>query len=75
MTYSPLDQALDETPYALQEHLGFELTHWDVDFARLEQPIGPHLMNPCWDSAWRHLCHVAGHGDGVRRLLHCGCGP
>lgn len=45
MTHNSLDPALDEAPYALQEHLGFQLTHWDVDFARLEQPIAPHLMN------------------------------
>lgn len=45
MAHSPLDPALDESPYALQQHLGFRLTHWDNDFARLEQPIVPHLMN------------------------------
>ncbi|MBO9479679.1 PaaI family thioesterase [Shimia sp. R11_0] len=45
MTYAPFDPALDETPYGLQKHLGFELTHWDEDYARLELPLAPHLMN------------------------------
>lgn len=45
MTHRPLDPTLQEEPYALQAHLGFKLTHWDVDFAQLELPIAPHLMN------------------------------
>jgi uncharacterized protein (TIGR00369 family) len=45
MTHKPLDPALEETPYELQKHLGFRITHWDVDYARLELPIGDHLMN------------------------------
>ncbi len=45
MTHNPLDPTLEEAPYQLQAHLGFKLTHWDMDFARLELPIAPHLMN------------------------------
>ncbi|WP_204113767.1 PaaI family thioesterase [Shimia biformata] len=45
MTRAPLDPALDEGSYALQRHLGFRLTHWDVDYARLELPIEHYLMN------------------------------
>ena len=28
-----------EAPFAFQEHLGWELTDWSPDFARLEMPI------------------------------------
>lgn len=42
---TPLDPALQEGPYALQRHLGFALTHWGVDHARLELPIEHYLMN------------------------------
>ncbi len=45
MDRKQLDPSLDEAPYELQKHLGFQLTHWDTDFARLELPIAPHLMN------------------------------
>ena len=45
MTRAPLDPALDEDPYALQKHLGFRLTHWDADYARLDLPIEHFLMN------------------------------
>lgn len=42
MTMNP---ALTEDPYALQRHLGFEITEWNQDFARVELPIAPHLGN------------------------------
>lgn len=45
MDRKQLDPSLDEAPYELQKHLGFQLTHWDTDYARLELPIAPHLMN------------------------------
>ncbi|MEO9463808.1 MAG: PaaI family thioesterase, partial [Marinomonas sp.] len=45
MTLTPLDPELNEAPYALQRHLGFQLTHWDSDFARIELPIEHFLMN------------------------------
>lgn len=45
MTREPIDPALKEAPYAFQEHLGFDLTHWDTDYARLTQLIEPYLMN------------------------------
>jgi len=45
MDRKQLDPSLDEAPYELQKHVGFQLTHWDTDFARLELPIAPHLMN------------------------------
>jgi len=36
---------LIEAPYALQRHLGFDITEWSEDFARVELPMLPHLMN------------------------------
>ena len=42
---TPLHPALDESPYPLQKHLGFRLTHWSEDFARLELPIEHYLGN------------------------------
>lgn len=40
-----MDPSLREDPYALQRHLGFEITQWYQDFARVELPIAPHLGN------------------------------
>lgn len=34
-----------EPPSGLQSHLGYRLTAWETDFARVELPLGPHLMN------------------------------
>ena len=34
-----------EPPSGLQTHLGYELTAWERDFARVELPLAPHLMN------------------------------
>lgn len=34
-----------EPPSGLQTHLGYELTSWEADFARIELPLGPNLMN------------------------------
>lgn len=34
-----------EPPSGLQTHLGYRLTAWEPDFARIELPLGPHLMN------------------------------
>ena len=34
-----------EPPSGLQTHLGYRLTAWEADFARVELPLGPHLMN------------------------------
>ena len=45
MERTPLDPRLDETPYALQRHLGFHLTHWGTDHARLELPIEHYHAN------------------------------
>ena len=45
MEMTPLDPRLDETPYALQRHLGFHLTHWGPDHARLELPIELYHAN------------------------------
>lgn len=42
---TPLAAELDESPYALQKHLGFALTHWGQDHARLELPIEHYLLN------------------------------
>ncbi|HKL65303.1 MAG TPA: PaaI family thioesterase [Roseovarius sp.] len=34
-----------EPPSGLQTHLGYELTAWEPDFARVELPLAPYLMN------------------------------
>ena len=34
-----------EPPSGLQTHLGYELTTWRADFARVELPLGPQVMN------------------------------
>ena len=34
-----IDPALREDPYALQKHLGFEITDWQQGYARVEMPI------------------------------------
>jgi len=39
------DQGLIEEPYALQAHLGYQMTGWRQDWAQVELPLGPHLMN------------------------------
>ncbi|SEP84624.1 PaaI family thioesterase [Thalassovita taeanensis] len=36
---------LIEASYALQIHLGFEVKGWSTDYARVEQPLHPFLMN------------------------------
>ncbi|MEI4232175.1 PaaI family thioesterase [Roseovarius sp. D22-M7] len=40
-----IDPALLEAPSALQTHLGYQLTRWSTDFARVELPLTPQLMN------------------------------
>src|SRR6056297_3091895 len=40
-----IDPALLEAPSALQTHLGYRLTEWRTDFARVELPLTPVLMN------------------------------
>ncbi|MAN99272.1 PaaI family thioesterase [uncultured Roseovarius sp.] len=40
-----LDPNLLEPPSALQSHLGYRLIAWSKDFARLELPLEPFLMN------------------------------
>jgi len=40
-----IDPALLEDPSALQTHLGYRLTEWRTDFARVELPLTPVLMN------------------------------
>lgn len=45
MTEGRIEPALIEAPYALQRHLGFEIVDWKPDFARVELPMLPHLMN------------------------------
>jgi uncharacterized protein (TIGR00369 family) len=40
-----IDPALLEEPSALQTHLGYRLTEWRTDFARVELPLTPVLMN------------------------------
>lgn len=45
VTENQIDPALDEGPYALQKHLGFRLTGWNTDYARVELPMQDHLGN------------------------------
>ena len=46
MTQQPsLDPRLIEASYALQEHLGFEVTAWQDGVAVIEVPLAPILMN------------------------------
>ncbi len=40
-----LDPRLIEAPSALSEHLGIEMADWSPDYARVEAPLAPHLMN------------------------------
>ena len=40
-----LDPKLREEAYALQAHLGFELTGWGEGWARVEMPVAPHVLN------------------------------
>ncbi|KJS40822.1 MAG: phenylacetic acid degradation protein [Roseovarius sp. BRH_c41] len=40
-----IDPNLLEPPSALQTHLGYRLSAWFKDFARLELPLEPFLMN------------------------------
>jgi len=40
-----IDPALLEDPSALQTHLGYRLTEWRTDFAQVELPLTPVLMN------------------------------
>ncbi|WP_306116168.1 MULTISPECIES: PaaI family thioesterase [unclassified Roseovarius] len=45
MTTPELDPRLIEDSYPLQQHLGFEMTAWQPDFARIEVPLTAFLMN------------------------------
>lgn len=45
MTIPDLDPRLVEESYPLQQHLGFEMTAWQPDFARIEVPLADILMN------------------------------
>ncbi|MFX0546056.1 PaaI family thioesterase [Roseovarius sp. S1116L3] len=42
---TPIDPSLLEAPSGLQTHLGFELTEWSRDFAKVELDFTPHLYN------------------------------
>ncbi len=39
------DPLLAETPYPLQETLGFTIVDWSPGFARVELPLSEHLLN------------------------------
>lgn len=45
MSQTPLSPSLLEPPSGLQTHLGFELTEWSRDHARVELDFAPHLHN------------------------------
>ncbi len=40
-----LDPRLKEEPYALEAHLGYEMTAWREDEAVVEMPLHPHIAN------------------------------
>ena len=40
-----LDPKLIEQPSALATHLGLQMTGWSLDYARIEAPLEPFLMN------------------------------
>ena len=40
-----LDPTLVEDSYPLQQHLGFEMTAWQPNYARIEVPLAQVLMN------------------------------
>lgn len=45
MTAPGVDPALLEDPYPLQRQLGFRVTGWRRDFARIEMPLTEAVMN------------------------------
>ena len=45
MTTPDIDPRLVEDSYPLQQHLGFSVTAWKPDFARVEVPLNETLMN------------------------------
>ncbi|GAA6206921.1 hypothetical protein NBRC116601_02140 [Cognatishimia sp. WU-CL00825] len=45
MGKTTLDPRLKEPNSAMQDHLGYQLTHWGQDHARLKQPISAQIMN------------------------------
>lgn len=45
MTETTDDPNLFEPPSALQTHLGFKIAAWTPDYARVEIPLEPFLMN------------------------------
>lgn len=45
MSSPDLDPRLVEDAYPLQQHLGFEMTAWKADYARIEVPLTQVLMN------------------------------
>ncbi|GAA5067032.1 PaaI family thioesterase [Roseibacterium beibuensis] len=40
-----LNPDLREDPYAIQQHLGYEVTGWTEDWARVEMDLAQHVMN------------------------------
>lgn len=40
-----MDETLREDPYPFQAHLGFEIADWREGYARVAQPVAPHLAN------------------------------
>lgn len=45
MTDAPIDPSLLEAPSGLQIHLGYKLTEWSRDYARVELDFATHLHN------------------------------
>ncbi len=65
---SDLDPALRETAYALQSHLGFDLTGWRDGWARVELPVTPQLSNR------QGLVHGGIHATLLDTAMgYCGC--
>lgn len=65
---SDLDPRLREEAYALQSHLGFDLTGWREGWARVELPVSGHLMNR------QGLVHGGVHATLLDTAMgYCGC--
>lgn len=63
-----LDPNLREDAYPLQAHLGFALTSWRENWARVELPIGAHLGNR------QGLVHGGVHATLLDTAMgYCGC--
>lgn len=45
MTDTPIDPSQLEAPSGVQTHLGYKITEWSRDHAKVEMDLAPHLYN------------------------------